>query len=115
MKFLANENFPIPSVKLLQDNGLDVICVQDAKPSISDKDVLLWALDTDRIILTSDKDYGEIVFRNKLACPVVFFRKKGDKPTDAAHELLALVNKIDLSKKFTVIDETGIRQRELNF
>jgi len=115
MKFLANENLPIPSVQLLQDNGIDVICVQDAKPSISDKDVLLWALETERIILTFDKDYGEIVFRNKLSCPVVFFRKKGEKPTDAAQQLLELIHKIDLSKKFTVIDETGVRQRELNF
>jgi hypothetical protein len=34
MRFLANENFPLPSTVLLRDNGQDIIDVADIMPSL---------------------------------------------------------------------------------
>jgi hypothetical protein len=36
MVFLANENFPMPSVKLLRQNGFEVISIQEDLGGISD-------------------------------------------------------------------------------
>jgi predicted nuclease of predicted toxin-antitoxin system len=112
---LANENFPKPSIVIMRNSGLDVVSVQESNPSISDKEVVEWANRENRIILTFDKDYGEIVFRNKIPCSVVFFRRKGKSPKDAGDYLLKILLLIKWDGYFTVIDDNGIRQRELKF
>lgn len=115
MKFLANENFPFPSIQLLKGFGHDIVSVNSDRPSITDEDVVKWANEEGRTILTFDRDYGEIVFRYKIACSVVFFRDKGDSPASAGEMLLKLMNAIKLEGYFTVVDKNGIRQRELKF
>ncbi len=74
-----------------------------------------WAAKEERVSLTFDKDYGEIVFRYKIKCAVVFFRTKGDNPKYAGKRLLELLNEISIEGYFAVIDKNGIRQRELKF
>jgi predicted nuclease of predicted toxin-antitoxin system len=76
MKFLANENFPHPSIQLLKSLGYDVVSVNNDRPSITGEEVVKWANAEGRVILTFDRDYGEIVFRYKIACPVVFLEIK---------------------------------------
>ena len=115
MNFLANENFPKPSLQILLNEGHDIRSVGDLRPSISDEEVVSWAKEEDRVILTFDKDYGEIVFRYKIKCAVIFFRDKGDNPLFAGLKLLELLKEISVEGYFTVIDRNGIRQRELKF
>ena len=115
MKFLANENFPTPSFQIISDAGFDIKSVADLRPSISDEEVVKWAKEEDRVILTFDKDYGEIVFRYKIICAVIFFRDKGDNPLFAGLKLLEIIKEISMEGCFTVIDKNGIRQRELKF
>lgn len=38
--FLADENFPIASVRLLRTSGLDVVAVIEESPGISDAEIL---------------------------------------------------------------------------
>jgi len=67
------------------------------------------------IILTFDKDYGEIIFKLGEENPpaVIFFRFKGDDPEKAGQLLLDLVENRNLKveNKFTVIEKENIRQR----
>ena len=42
-KLLANENFPLPAVRLLREAGVDVETVLDVMPAASDEDVLAYA------------------------------------------------------------------------
>lgn len=58
MRFLANENFPDPSILLLRDAGHDVRSIRTDHPGISDQQVIAFAQAEDRIIITFDKDYG---------------------------------------------------------
>lgn len=37
MKFLANENFPGPSIAYLRDNNIDVKSIAEHSPGISDE------------------------------------------------------------------------------
>lgn len=58
--FLANENFPGPSIKLPRENGLKVKSIQEEFPEISDESVMNIATEMNLIILTFDSDYGEL-------------------------------------------------------
>ena len=66
------------------------------------------------IILTFDKDYGEIIFKLNIDRPpaVVFFRFKGENPKIAGKMLIDLLElKVNLSNTFTVIEKESVRQR----
>lgn len=117
MKFLANENFPYPSIKLLREEGLEIFSIGEESSGISDEEVLNRAVAENLIILIFDRDYGELLFKYRLDPPpaVVYFRNKGKIPTDASYMLLKLLQNQDLviQDMFTVISEDGIRQRKL--
>lgn len=116
MKFLANENYPFPSIKILRTHGYDVKCIAEANFGITDTEVLDIAKIEDRIILTLDKDYGELIFKHKSTAPpaVIFYRYKGVTPEFAGTILIEILNNpdIDLTNIFTVIEQNNLRQRK---
>jgi len=116
MKFLANENYPFPSIKILRAHGYDVKSIAEDNFGITDIEVLNIAQSEDRIILTLDKDYGELIFRYKANNPpaVIFYRYKGVSPEFAGTTLINILNDqyISLSNVFTVIEQNNLRQRK---
>lgn len=115
--FLADENFPIASVRLLRTSGLDVVAVIEESPGISDAEILQRAEHERRIILTFDRDYGELIFRQRLGRPsgVVYFRYVPNTPGEPGEHLLQLlaIPGIELISKFTVADRERVRQRPI--
>lgn len=113
--FLANENFPRPGIFILREKGFPVKSIQEDSPGIPDDEVIKIALSLDLIILTFDRDYGELIFRYAKENPpaVVFFREKGNVPGFAALSLINLLenSKLKLQGAFTVIENKSIRQR----
>ena len=113
--FLANENFPKPSITLLRENGFGVASIQERSPGVSDETVFKEALNANLIILTFDRDYGELVFRYAPEHPpaVIYFRDKGSDPLFAGALLVKLLKEENISfqNSFTVIEEKNIRQR----
>ncbi len=63
MKLLANENFPKASVLLLREFGYDITSIGEDHPGISDQSVLEMAQNQQRLIITFDRDYGELIFK----------------------------------------------------
>ena len=94
-----------------------ILLEKNQAESVSDIEVLNRAVMEDLIILTFDRDYGELLFKYRLdpTPAIVYFRNKGKVPTDAATMLLELLQNHDLviEDMFTVISEDGIRQRKL--
>jgi predicted nuclease of predicted toxin-antitoxin system len=113
--FLANENFPRPSILLLRKSEVAVRSIQEELPGIADEQVLQLAKENDYIILTFDRDYGELIFRYVTEHPpaVVYFREKGQDPMFAGQTLLSLMqtNSIHFENAFTVIEKENVRQR----
>ena len=66
MRFLADENFLGVAVKTLRQQGHDVVWMQTHAPGSSDVDVLAIAEAENRILLTFDRDFGELAFRAGL-------------------------------------------------
>ncbi|TXH30104.1 MAG: hypothetical protein E6Q96_02255 [Cyclobacteriaceae bacterium] len=116
MRFLANENFPFPSIEILRNKGFELSSISESYPGISDAEVISLAKKTISIILTFDKDYGEIIFKSGIDNPpaVIFFRFKGNYPESAAEILISLFDNKTLSfeNTFTVIEFDGVRQKK---
>ncbi len=117
MRFLANENFPGDSIRRLRQAGHDIAAVTEDSPGNSDSEVLSRAAAEDRIVLTFDRDYGELIYRLKLPTPVgvLYFRFDPLTPEEPAEHLLRLltVEGLSLGRKFTVVERERVRQRPL--
>ena len=76
MRILANENFPQAAVDALRQEGHDVLWVRTESPGISDRDVLSLAQLDARVVVTFNKDFGELAFRYGLPaeCGIILFR-----------------------------------------
>lgn len=61
MKFLADEYCDADMIASLRADGHDVVYVMEIKPGALDQEVLKKAFDEGRILLTEDKDFGELV------------------------------------------------------
>ena len=117
MRFLANENFPLPSVRLLREASYDLASVTEDSPGIEDSQVLTRAADEQRVILTFDRDYGELIYRLRLPSPtgVIYLRFRPHTPEEPAVLLLNLFQTegLEFEGLFTVVDRDQIRQRPL--
>lgn len=67
MTILADEGVDREIVLRLRDDGHDVTYVAEMDPGISDEVVLARANAQGAILLTQDKDFGELVFRQRLS------------------------------------------------
>lgn len=116
LRILANENLPGEVVEALRREGHDVVWVRTYAPGRSDEAVLSQAQSEDRIVITYDKDFGELAFRWGLAasCGIVLFRMGRGGPTQAATFILAaLRSRTDWAGQFAVVEAGRIRMRTL--
>jgi predicted nuclease of predicted toxin-antitoxin system len=81
-KFLANENMPADAVRAAQTAGIDLVWVQDTIPGARDDAVLATAVADGRVLVTFDKDFGEMVFNlGRAASPgIVLLRPRLRSP-----------------------------------
>jgi predicted nuclease of predicted toxin-antitoxin system len=117
MRLLANENFPLMSVRFLRAADHDVAAIIEDAPGATDADVLAQAAREARVILTFDRDYGEPIYRYQLPNPrgVIYLRFDPTTPQEPGERVLALLiaEEIVLEGKFTVVERERLRQRPL--
>lgn len=112
---MADEGVDRQIVEWLRDEGHDVLYIAEIDPSISDELVFDLANKNSSLLLTGDKDFGELVFRDGrlVSDGVILLRLEGLSPqmksqlvSDAIHR-----NAAGLSQHFTVIAPGRIRIR----
>jgi predicted nuclease of predicted toxin-antitoxin system len=116
MRFLADENFPGDAVIALRALGHDVLWIRTDAPGISDQDVLARSLKDARVLLTFDKDFGELAWRSGLPanCGIVLFRLPTLSPTGVGKVIAdVLMARDDWPGHFSVVEPTRIRVRVL--
>jgi hypothetical protein len=116
MRFLADENFPAASVQALQAAGHDVVCVGMLTPGVADLNVLAWMAREGRILLTFDKDFGELARRARLpsACGILLFRVPMPRPGHVGSRLAELITaRDDWGGHFSIIEPGRLRMRAL--
>ena len=116
MRFLADENIPAAAVAALKAAGNDVAWVRSESPGLIDPDVLAWAVREGRILITFDKDFGELARAGTPAGAggVVLFRlpmPKGEKAGRLISKVIA--SRDDWVGHFSVIEPGRIRMRSL--
>jgi predicted nuclease of predicted toxin-antitoxin system len=112
MRVLANENFPREAVDALRGRGHDVAWVRTDSPGSSDEAVIRRAQKEARLLVTFDKDFGELAFRSGLSSPsgVILFRISQDSPSHVAGVAVAVLERpMNWAGKFSVVQEGGIR------
>jgi predicted nuclease of predicted toxin-antitoxin system len=81
MNLLADESVDKPSVERLRQDSHNVLYVAELEPSIDDDVVLRRANQHDALLITADKDSGELVFRQGLVnTGIVLVRLAGLSP-----------------------------------
>lgn len=115
MKFVADENIDRQIVDRLRQDGHIVMSVAEMDPGISDEVVLDLANQEGTILLTADKDFGELVFRqHRLMTGVVLIRLAGLFPLRKAEAVAGAIKRhiTELSQAFAVISPGVIRIRK---
>ena len=93
LKFLANENIPLTSVKLLRKKNIDIVAISEVSPGISDVEVMKNAISENRIIVTFDRDYGELIFSRNIPTPpgIIYLRFVPNNPSQPAEVIEKLL------------------------
>lgn len=73
MHFLAGESCDFAVVRALRADGHDVMAVAKISPRAEDEAVIDLAVHERRIVLTEDKDFGQLVYTRQLVTPGVLF------------------------------------------
>jgi len=116
MRFLANENFPGAAVAALEAAAHEIAWVRRIAPGVSDEVVLAWAARERRVLLTFDKDFGELARTSDLpiGCGIVLFRMPMPKPDTVGLWLAQLLgSRDDWTGHFSVVEPGRIRMRPL--
>jgi predicted nuclease of predicted toxin-antitoxin system len=116
MQFLANENFPLDAVEALRHAGHDVAWIRVDAPGSNDQQVLGRAVAEQRVLLTFDKDFGELAFHAGLpaSCGIVLFRLEAPSAAVVAQWVLtAIQSRTDWAGHFSVVEPGRIRVRTL--
>lgn len=112
MKFLADVNIEKKIIDFLRDNKFDVKWMLEDNKYLNDFEIIKIANDENRILLTNDKDFGEIVFRQKfISSGILLLRIYGQKVEKKVELLkkLLVINGKELYNNFIVIKEKNIR------
>ncbi|HVY02803.1 MAG TPA: DUF5615 family PIN-like protein [Caulobacterales bacterium] len=114
MKLAVDACTPMQLVDALRDLGLDVVSAA-GRPRLPDEDVLANARAAQRVLVTCDKDFGDLVFRDQRASQgVILIRFDIVTLAQAAAtaQRIALLGD-DASARFTVLDADKARDRPL--
>ncbi|HAX61444.1 MAG TPA: hypothetical protein DCX95_02645 [Elusimicrobia bacterium] len=116
MRFLVDENVGQSVVLFLKQRGYDVLVANEEFISQEDRFLLQQAYNEERIVLTNDKDFGYLIYREKLpSCGVILFRFKVEFPVlkIMALEKILEFNSSHIFNHFIVASEGKIRVRKL--
>jgi predicted nuclease of predicted toxin-antitoxin system len=114
MNLVADESVDRPIVERLRQDGHDVVYVAEMDPGMKDEAVLDEANRRNTLLLTSDTDFGELVFRlGRMNSGVVLLRLAGLETTMKAEIVAAAVRDHggELPGKFSVISPGILRIR----
>jgi predicted nuclease of predicted toxin-antitoxin system len=116
MRWLCDECVDAAVVACLRQNNHDVVYAAESAPSTRDIEIIELAVQENRLILTEDKDFGELVFRRRRSVPgLVLVRIESGRRQLKWPRLETAIAAIgnNLMGNYTVIEETRLRSRPL--
>lgn len=112
MKIVADESVDFGIILKLRQKNIEVISIAEDSSGIKDEEVLNIAVNNQCLLITEDKDFGELTYRLKLDHKGILLVRVSDIPRNERIELVAeLIEKHfdELCDNFSVIDKRRLR------
>lgn len=112
---IADENIPLPIIESLKQNNIDTTSIFDDYRGVSDIEIIELAQNPLKIILTEDKDFGDLLFAyNQKQVSVILLRYHySELETITSILIKFLLNHTIEKHSFVVITTKSIRIRKL--
>ena len=114
MNLLADESVDRPIVERLRRDGHEVVYIAELAPGIIDDEVLETANSRNAVLVTTDKDFGELVFRRDAIHSGVILVRLAGLANETKAEIVAEVCRLpqtELIGSFTVVSPGQVRIR----
>ena len=112
IKFLADVNVEKPIANHLAKQGYDIKWIPDYDRGMIDEDLLQMANEEQRILITNDRGFGDLIIMDKrLTAGVILFRVKGQ----GSQEKIRLLRKLlmgysdKLLNHYVIVSRSKIR------
>lgn len=115
MNIVADESVDFRIVTALRQDGIEVHAIVESSPLIDDTSVLEIANEKQALLITEDKDFGELTFRmRKKHCGIVLLKLSGLIIEEKIRLTRRIINDstLPLANNFTVVDKSKIRTKE---
>lgn len=116
MRYLADENIPPTVIQQLRQDGHDVLSVRESMRGGNDSAILARSVAEERVLITFDKDFGELACRHQLAsaCGIILFRLiQRSRESLNARVMEVLRSRHDWAGAFWIVTDQRIRRRSL--
>lgn len=112
MQFVADESCAMPTIRALRAAGHDVLAIVEIAGGTADDEVLRYALKERRVLITEDRDFGELVYaQGRSSAGVILLRFHSRALQLKAATLIDAVSKLGsrLEGNFTVVEPGRVR------
>jgi predicted nuclease of predicted toxin-antitoxin system len=116
VRWLADECVDAPLVAALRRAGHDVFYIAESAAASTDAVIIKQAHDEGRLLLTEDRDFGELTFRwGRASSGVVLLRLEQANHLRKWERLAAAIQRFgdSMMGRFTVVEEARFRSRPL--
>jgi predicted nuclease of predicted toxin-antitoxin system len=105
LKLICDANIGSRLARALMAEGHDVVRASEVTPGAGDEDVLGYAVANDRVLITCDRDFGELVFLQGATPPpaIVYVRFEPEDVLEIIPRLIPLLDFDRLSGHMTVV------------
>ncbi len=114
LRFLADESCDFGVVRALRAEGYDVVALTEITTRSIDDDVIAQSYDENRILLTEDKDFGQLVFASRAdSAGVILIRFPGNARKSLQATIVKLIQeqRNEIRNAFVVVQPGHIRIR----
>ena len=114
MNFLLDVNVGTTIAEALKYSGHDVVRTALLTPRAGDPSILAWAVSEQRVLITYDSDFTDLIFRDKAAPPpaMIYIRNEQIELVNLASRIATLVGSGLLLDHIHVVGESDIRHRK---
>lgn len=117
MKLIADENIEWGIVSRLRSEGFEVYYIPENEQGLDDVTILRLSRESSALLLTADKDFGELVFRQgEATAGVILVRLAGLSEKSKAEIVLKALQTYgkEMMGNFSVISHSQLRIRQGN-
>ncbi len=116
MKFLVDVGVSNKVEKYLKDDGFDTKCIREIDPRLKDIEIIDIAAKDNRVIITMDKDFGELVFKSSQAhAGVLLLRLENENSNSKVEIVKSILENYskELNNNFCVFHKGKLRIRKI--